>query len=164
MSESEIIPVTHQPERESVTSLLTTKTLYPMSRLAQMSENELLQLQRRYYQEALTNNVVTMINLVTRHSGVHDVSGGRIVWRHPIDATRSLEAIFLVSQGSAEVRIDKHLVFSNQQPGSELIVPGQWLYIIAAEFRRIEDEKAWRDQMQVESARENLMLNLGADV
>lgn len=164
MSDAEIIPIEHHPENTSVTALLTVKSRYPMSRLARMTEDELQALKRQYYQQALEENVVTMINLVTRQAGALEAAGGRYVWRQVVDDQRALESIYVLDQGTSEVRVNNQLVFSNQTPGYELIVPGRWLYAFAATFRRLEAEKAWRDQLQGETSRETLMLNLGADV
>lgn len=157
-----MIPV--PPKPDAVRALVMHKGTYSTPRLTQLSQPELERLQRQWYEQARGLNLFIILKLIIGQVGTLDSSQARNVWRYETDTQQQIEAALDAQRNTVMVRVNGHLVAFDGEPGSELFIPGQWVYAVLGFFERIELEKARRVEAREDRERQELITVLGINV
>ena len=154
---STVIPI--NPEIAEIQAMVEDRNQFGLTRLAGLTLNELRKLQREWYEQAVKNNVITLLQILLMQAGKPDSGGYTQVWEQD-----GIHATYDLASSSLMIRVNGALVCATYSKGNEIFVPGDWLKTAIAALDRIEIERR-RDGENIELVqRRDLITVLGAKV
>ena len=157
MNENTLIPI--NPEMKAVLSMVEERSQIGFQKLAGLNLNELKQLQRYWYEQAVNNNVITLLQVLLMQAGKPDSAGTQTTWQQD-----DILATYDLASASLTVRVNGSLVCATYSKGNEVFVPGEWLKKAMAALDRIEIENRRDAQNSELGQRRDLITLLGAKV
>lgn len=116
---------------------------------------------RAQYVHAHDNNLIFEINEVIRKLG--EVQGVERRWAH--DSPKlNIKATYSEEDGTVEITVNGGVVLSNRQPGAELLVAGDWLFVMLDKYRHVLAGERWQADINRQRARAKAHDSLNADV
>lgn len=156
-NESTVIPI--NPEVEEIQAMVAERNSFGLTRLAGLTLEELRKLQRDWYEQAVKNNVITLLQILLMQAGKPDSTGNTMTWEQD-----GIIANYDLASSSLMIRVNGVQVCATYSKGNEVFVPGEWLKTAIAALDRIEIERQ-RDSQNIElTQRRDLIGILGAKV
>lgn len=153
-----IAPVT------GINALIESKRQVGLKDFANMSAEQLRDLQRRWFADAVAHNVPLMLSLFLQQAGALDVAGQTMVATVKGERTITLTRRIAQPAHLLQVRVNGLLVFNNEEPANELIVPGQWLRVVGEAVEQWQASREARQRADADGVRLVMIETLGADV
>lgn len=125
---------------------------------------QLRDLQRRWFADAVAHNVPLMLSLFLQQAGALDVAGQTMVATVKGERTITLTRRIAQPAHLLQVRVNGLLVFNNEEPANELIVPGQWLRVVGEAVEQWQASREARQRADADGVRLVMIETLGADV
>ena len=161
MNNSLIIPIEPPVQDDAIAILVRRRNEYSLPQLAAMDSIELRAIQREHYWAALRSGVLTVINLAASQMGSFEA--GRANWTFT-GGTRTISITWDQKAGITEATVNGAMVLSNAVAGEERLIPGNWLYDVYDALRRHKAEAEAEEARKTAQEKEELILNLVADV
>ncbi len=152
-----MIPI--NPEFAEIQGMIEDRNNFGLTKLAMLTVEELKTLQREWYEQAVENNVITLLQILLMQAGKPDSTGNSMTWEQD-----SILATYDVASSSLMIRVNGSLVCATYSKGHEIFVPGQWLKTAMAALDRIEIETKRETENFELTKRRDLVTLLGAKV
>lgn len=128
---------------EEINSLILARNSFSTEALSVMPAEQIREIEKGFYQDALKAGVITILALLAREAGLTTPGSSRL--RHEImEGGLEIRISIDPPTGSLIATVNGITVLDNSSPGEEFLIPGRWLEIAG---------KAWRDATQAAAGR-----------
>lgn len=152
-----LIPI--DPDFAEIQEMINDRQRFGLSKLAALTADELRKLQREWYDLAVKNNVITLLQILLMQAGKPDGTGNTMTWEQ-----EGILATYDLASSSLMIRVNGFLVCATYSKGNEVFVPGQWLKTAMAALDRVEIENKREVENFELGQRRDLVTLLGAKV
>lgn len=156
-SEVDIIPV-EQLDRQ-VTALVKARAdMVP--ELPGYSLEQVRHAYHDFYLQAIEARWPIMVVRLLTHKSPNLDEQGRRVWKKQMPNGAILTSTYDAHSGVMIVKVGETTVLSNERPGNEILIPGQWLFTARDDYVTALNEKRWKAEIETEKERVRLSVTV----